>query len=447
MAYIGRTPHSGSYEKQLITGDSSTTTFSLDFSVGNNASLIVSTNGTILEPDVGYSLSGGGSSIVFSSAPQTGHRTYVVFLGIARDVDYLDSVGIITTRTELAEVAAADDLLLLYDTSAGALKKIQRSNVAEVVADTTPQLGGNLDTNSHNIIIDDAHGILDENNKEQIVFQTTASAVNQIDITNAATGNGPEISATGDDTNIDLKLTPKATGKLVLDGLSFPNADGSADQFLKTNGSGVLSFADVPSPTLPTVANVSQTIAPASATSINITGTGFSNIPQVEFIKSDTGAITASNSVSLTNATTLAVNCTLASGTYYVRVELDNGRAARSTNAIITASAAPTFSTSAGSLGSVAGNFSGAVATVAGSSDSAITFSETTSVLTNASQANCSLNSSTGAITTTDFGGSSTSPTTYTFTLRITDAESQTVDRQFTLSSTFGATGGAMFTV
>ena len=33
MAYIGRTPHSGSYEKQLITGDSSTTTFTLDFSV------------------------------------------------------------------------------------------------------------------------------------------------------------------------------------------------------------------------------------------------------------------------------------------------------------------------------------------------------------------------------------------------------------------------------
>ena len=116
MAYIGRTPHSGSYEKQLITGDSSTTTFSLDFSVGNNASLIVSTNGTILEPDVGYSLSGGGSNIVFNSAPQTGHRTYVVFLGIARDVDHLESVGIITTKTELAEVAAADDLLLLYDT-------------------------------------------------------------------------------------------------------------------------------------------------------------------------------------------------------------------------------------------------------------------------------------------------------------------------------------------
>jgi len=438
MAYIGRTPHSGSYEKQLITGDSSTTTFSLDFSVGNNASLIVSTNGTILEPDVGYSLSGGGSNIVFNSAPQTGHRTYVVFLGIARDVDYLDSVGIITTRTELAEVAAANDLLLLYDTSAGVLKKIQRSNVAEVVADTTPQLGGMLDVNGQAI----GDGTL-----ELIKFTETASAVNEITVTNAATSNGPEISATGGDTNIDLKLTPKATGKLVLDGLSFPNADGSANQFLKTDGSGNLSFAVVPEPTLPTVANVSHTIAPATATSINITGTNFSGIPSVEFIKSDTGAITSSNTVSLTNATTLAVNVTLALGTYYVRIELENGRAARSTNAIVTSSTAPTFSTSAGSLGTIEGNFSGTVATVAGSSDSTIAFSETTSVLVgnSGSQANCALNSATGAITTTDFGGSSTTPTTYTFTLRITDAESQTVDRQFTLTSVFGATGGGQF--
>ena len=47
-------------------------------------------------------------------------------------------------------------------------------------------------------------GINDENGNEQIIFQTTASAVNQIDVTNAATGNSPSIEATGDDSNIDL---------------------------------------------------------------------------------------------------------------------------------------------------------------------------------------------------------------------------------------------------
>ena len=212
--------------------------------------------------------------------------------------------------------------------------------------------------------------------------------------------------------------------------------------YLKTDGSGNLSFAEVPSPTVPTVADVSQTIAPASATSINITGTNFSGIPIVQFIKSDTGAITSSNTVSLTNATTLAVNVTLASGSYYVRIELENGRAARSTNAILTASTAPTFSTGAGSLGTFAGNFSGTLATISASSDSAITFAETTSVL---SGAGVTLNSSTGALTTSDFGASSTTPTTYTFTIRITDAESQTTTREFSMTSSFGATGGGQF--
>ena len=153
--------------------------------------------------------------------------------------------------------------------------------------------------------------------------------------------------------------------------LILPTSVGTSGQVLATAGSSTNQLSWVTATeTKPTVANVSQTIAPATATTINITGTNFSNIPQVEFIKSDTGAITIANTVSLTNATTLSVNATLASGTYYVRIELDDGNAGRSANAIITASTAPTFSTAAGSIGTIAGNFSGTVATVAGSSDS-----------------------------------------------------------------------------
>nr|BAR34743.1 tail fiber [uncultured Mediterranean phage uvMED] len=224
--------------------------------------------------------------------------------------------------------------------------------------------------------------------------------------------------------------------------LSFtlPTSTGSNGQVLATNGSGVLSFIDA-TETKPTVANVSQTIAPATATSINITGTNFSNIPQVEFIKSDTGAITLPNTISLTNATTLAVNVTLATGTYYVRVELDDGNAARSTNAIITASTAPSFSTAAGSLGTFAGNFSGTVFTLAGSSDSAITFTE---VGSNLAGANVTL-STAGVLATTDFGGSSTTATQYNFSVKITDAENQEITRAFSFTSSFGATGGAQF--
>jgi hypothetical protein len=78
---------------------------------------------------------------------------------------------------------------------------------------------------------------------ELVKFAETASAVNEITVTNAATTAAPEISATGDDTDIDLKLTPKGAGKLNLDGIKFPNADGTAGQALVTDGSGVLSFA------------------------------------------------------------------------------------------------------------------------------------------------------------------------------------------------------------
>ena len=145
------------------------------------------------------------------------------------------------------------------------------TGITNVVEDTTPQLGGDLDTNSFNIAFDDAHGINDENGNQQIVFQTTSSAVNQFDITNAATGNAPSISATGDDSNIDVALIPKGTGEtkvgtgaadatitssgahnLILDTNSGTNsgnititdgANGNID--VTTNGTGYIKFNDL----------------------------------------------------------------------------------------------------------------------------------------------------------------------------------------------------------
>jgi hypothetical protein len=87
------------------------------------------------------------------------------------------------------------------------------SNLSE---DTSPQLGANLDTNSHNILIDDAHFLADESGNEQIVFQTTGSAVNYLEATNAATGNAPSFAANGSDANIDLTLVGKGTGGVKL---------------------------------------------------------------------------------------------------------------------------------------------------------------------------------------------------------------------------------------
>ena len=94
---------------------------------------------------------------------------------------------------------------LYYNTTAGNLKyytgsawvAITSGGITDVVQDGTPQLGGNLDINTFSIV---------------------------------STSNG------------NINITPNGTGSVVLDGLSYPQADGSANQVLKTNGSGVLSF-------------------------------------------------------------------------------------------------------------------------------------------------------------------------------------------------------------
>ena len=86
--------------------------------------------------------------------------------------------------------------------------------------------------------------ILDTNGLQLANVTATGSAVNEFTIANAAAGAGPTLSATGDETNVDINVTPKGSGKIALDGIKWPNADGIADQILTTNGSGVLSFVD-----------------------------------------------------------------------------------------------------------------------------------------------------------------------------------------------------------
>lgn len=73
------------------------------------------------------------------------------------------------------------------------------SALQDVADDSTPQLGGNLDVNGNSIV-------------------------------SVSAGN--------------ISITPDTTGKIILDGLSWPTSDGSADQVLKTDGSGNLSFVD-----------------------------------------------------------------------------------------------------------------------------------------------------------------------------------------------------------
>ena len=192
----------------------------------------------------------------------------------------------------------------------------------------------------------------------------------------------------------------------------------------------------------PTISSISPTTIGNAASTITVTGSNFDVGSQVEFINTSTGIWYPASTIVYNNSTSLTVTITLSiDAQYRMRVENGTGKAVISSANILTVSDAPTWSTSAGSLGSFAGNFSGTIATLSASSDSAVTFSEVGSNLTTA---NVTL-SSAGVLSTTDFGGSSTSATTYNFTIRVTDAEGQTANRSFSFASTFGASGGGQF--
>jgi hypothetical protein len=217
--------------------------------------------------------------------------------------------------------------------------------------------------------------------------------------------------------------------------LKLPTTDGTADQVLKTNGSGTLSFGS--SVTFPTISSINPSVIENTQTAVTITGTNFQSIPTVDAINASTGAIVTADSVAFTSATTIVATFTISvDGTYYLRAENNDGLAVRSTNALLTVSDAPAWTTAAGSLGTVsaAGTINFTVAAT-----NATTFG----VQSGSLPGGASLNTSTGVISGTESG--STQTTTYTFTIRATDAEAQTADRQFSITISHGATGGGQF--
>ena len=81
--------------------------------------------------------------------------------------------------------------------------------------------------------------IVDANSNEELIFTTTAAAVNEFTITNSATTDPVILQATGDDANIDIIIRPKGTGTTTVEGLLIATpvltdlklADTSADHY------------------------------------------------------------------------------------------------------------------------------------------------------------------------------------------------------------------------
>ena len=180
MAYIGRDPQYGAFEKQSLTGDGSTVTFSLDYTVGSASSILVSVAGVHQEPESAYNLSSNGTAITFTAAPGASDTVFIIFLGVALEVATLGT-GAITSRTELAEQAAEDDLLLIYDTSTTSLKKITKANLSPVLSYTTRTATGDGSTTGYTVTsgvtVDDVlvteNGVLQQPTTDYTVSGTT----------------------------------------------------------------------------------------------------------------------------------------------------------------------------------------------------------------------------------------------------------------------------------
>ena len=333
---------------------------------------------------------------------------------------------------------------LAYNTTDNALKYYDGSSwnaitpgIANIVEDSTPQLGGNLDVQTNQIV---------STSNNNVKVYPNGTGVLEVGGDGSSEVGKIQLNCEQNSHGIKLASPNHAAGQSYT--LTFPATAPVNGKILQTDGSGNLSFADAQ--TLPTITTTSLTTTPSTSTTHTIDGTGFVSVPIVTFIKSDTGAVTTASAVSFTSSTRITATVSLAAGSYFVRVENNDGGAVRTATAILTVSTGPSWTTAAGSLGSV-GAGDAVSFTVAATSDSTISFSEVTSggnVLTGTSDTpattmSLSLNSSTGAITGT--APSATATTTYTFTLRATDDESQTADRQFSITVSVGIGNSGQF--
>lgn len=98
----------------------------------------------------------------------------------------------------------------------------------ELIDDLTPQLGGQLDVNGFAI---------GNGTEELLKFIEISSAINELTITNAATGNNPRLTASGSDTNVGIDIRAKGTSSI-----NFDTASGSNRQVQINNTASAVNY-------------------------------------------------------------------------------------------------------------------------------------------------------------------------------------------------------------
>ena len=215
-----------------------------------------------------------------------------------------------------------------------------------------------------------------------------------------------------------------------------------ANESITINGGAVAlgGSITIQGETRPTFSSISPSTIENTQTSVTISGGNFVTVPLVTAIHSTTGALIVADEVSFTNASTIVAKFTISvDGTYKLYIENPDGNAVQS-GTVLTVSDAPAWTTSAGTLGTfAAGSSFGTINLTATDSTS---MAKTSGTFPGGMTLN-SGGSGTSTLTGTESGA--TSETTYSFTIRATDAQGQTADRAFSITITVGINNSGQF--
>jgi hypothetical protein len=145
MPYIGNTPALDyiSFAVQNFTVTAGTTVYTLDYSVSNENDIALYINSVAQRPGVSFAYSATGTTLTLTSATLVTDTMYAVFIGRAVQTvvppassitNTMLSPSVITGQTAETSVAGGD-LVLVYDDSASALRKMTRTNFVSAAGD------------------------------------------------------------------------------------------------------------------------------------------------------------------------------------------------------------------------------------------------------------------------------------------------------------------------
>ena len=256
---------------------------------------ITNTNLLILEQAIGgYQAVGitSGATLTFSNGAISNGKNAVLKLtgtiGGAVNVTIPDSIE----KTFIVDNATTGAYTVTFKTTSGTgvtwaaadkgtkMVYSDGTNVVDTAftdlsSDYSPQLSAVLDTNGNDIVIDNSGAIEDDSNNEYVKFTKLASAVNELTVANAATGNSPSLAATGGDTNIDLTLSAKGIGMIKNDGMSSMKAIAETVTTSATAATGTINYDVI------TQAVLNYTSDAAANWTVNLRGDGSNSLDSI----------------------------------------------------------------------------------------------------------------------------------------------------------------------